>query len=64
MHKDLVFYTGSWVLLVLSIAIVWKLVGILSFVLCPRQALWVNKKLHLTFNGDTTESRLPVVKGK
>ena len=32
-----------------------KLIGVLSFVLCPRQALWVNKRLHIGMNGDMHE---------
>lgn len=45
-HTLLTFLCGSWVLLILAVAIVLKLFGILSFVLCPRQILALKKRMH------------------
>ncbi len=45
-HMLLTYVCGSWVLLILCLAICLKLFGILSYVLCPRQILAIKKKMH------------------
>ncbi len=42
-------------MVVLGVACTLKLIGIMSFVICPRKALWVEKKLHMIRNGDVNE---------